>query len=136
MPASMNKAILMGNVGQDPEYRSFPNGGRVASFSLATSKRYKDKACQVKDLTEWHRVQVFNEATIKLCEKYVRKGTHLYLEGAIETRKWTTDGVERQSTEITLRPFNGDLRVLSFEKAGDEPAAEEMSVDMGEPLPA
>ena len=69
MPASINKVVLMGNVGQDPEYRTFQNGGRVASFSVATSKRYKDKAGAVKEQTEWHKVQVFNEATIKLCEK-------------------------------------------------------------------
>jgi single-strand DNA-binding protein len=118
MAGSLNKVTIIGNVGKEPEVRSFQNGGRVASFSVATSERWKDKASgEQKERTEWHRISVLNENLVGVVEKYVRKGTKLYLEGQLETRKWTDQsGAEKYSTEIVLRPYRGELLLL--DKAG------------------
>lgn len=114
MAGSVNKVILVGNVGKDPEVRSFQNGGRVANFSLATSETWKDKATgERKEKTEWHRVVVFNENIINVCENYLKKGAKVYVEGQLETRKWTDQsGQEKYSTEVVLRPFRGELTML------------------------
>lgn len=111
---SINKVILIGHVGKDPEVRSFQSGGRVASFSLATSETWKDKSTgERKEKTEWHKISVLNEGILKSVESYVRKGTKLYVEGQLETRKWTDkDGHEKYTTEIVLRPFRGELKLL------------------------
>ena len=118
MAGSLNKVTIIGNVGKEPEVRSFQNGGRVASFSVATSERWKDKQSgEQKERTEWHRISVLNENLVGVVEKYVRKGTKLYLEGQLETRKWTDkEGAEKYSTEIVLRPYRGELLLL--DKAG------------------
>lgn len=122
--ASVNKVILVGHVGKDPELRSFQSGGRVASFSLATSESWKDKTSgERKEKTEWHRVAVTNENLVAIVEKYVRKGSKLYLEGQLETRKWTDkDGNEKYSTEIMLKPYRGEIVLL--DSKGDSVAAE------------
>ena len=114
MAGSVNKVILVGNVGKDPEIRSFQNGGRVASFSVATSESWKDKATgEKKDRTEWHRISVLNENLVGVIENYVKKGAKLYIEGQLETRKWTDkDGAEKYSTEVVLRPYRGELTLL------------------------
>ncbi len=114
MAGSVNKVILVGNVGRDPEIRSFQNGGRVASFSVATSENWKDKATgERKEKTEWHRISIFNDKLVEIVERYVKKGSKLYLEGQLETRKWTDkDGQEKYTTEVVLRPFRGDLTML------------------------
>jgi single-strand DNA-binding protein len=111
---SVNKAIIIGNVGKDPEIRSMQSGDKVASFSLATSESWKDKASgERKEKTEWHRVSVFNQGLIKVVEQYVTKGSRIYIEGQLETRKWTDkDGQEKYTTEIVLRPFRGELTLL------------------------
>ena len=102
MAGSVNKVILVGNVGQDPEVRQFQNGGQVASFSLATSETWKDKNTgERKERTEWHRISVFSEGLVRVVQNYVKKGSKLYIEGQLETRKWQDkDGQDRYTTEI------------------------------------
>ena len=114
MAGSVNKVILIGNLGKDPEIRSFQNGGRVASFSIATSESWKDKATgEKKDRTEWHRISVLNDKLVEVVERYIKKGSKVYIEGQLETRKWTDkDGQEKYSTEVVLRPFRGELTML------------------------
>jgi single-strand DNA-binding protein len=114
MASSLNKVMLIGNLGSDPEIRNFPSGGRVASFSLATSESWKDKASgEKKEKTEWHRISVFSEPLVALCERYVKKGSKLYVEGRLETRKWQDQaGQERTTTEIVLRPYAGEITLL------------------------
>ena len=112
--SSVNKAILIGNLGKDPEIRSLQNGTKVCNLSVATSETWKDKATgERKEKTEWHRVVIFNENLIGIVEKYTRKGSKVYVEGQIETRKWTDQsGGEKYSTEIVLKNFGGTLQLL------------------------
>ena len=112
--SSVNKVILIGNVGQDPEIRSFQSGGKVCNLSIATSERWKDRESkEQKERTQWHRVVVFNENLINLIEMYVKKGSKLFIEGQLETRKWTdASGQEKYSTEVVLRNFKGELTFL------------------------
>jgi single-strand DNA-binding protein len=114
MAGSVNKVILVGNLGKDPEVRSFQNGGRVASFSIATSERWKDKSSgEKKEKTEWHRVSVLNDHLVGVVEKYLKKGAKVYIEGQLETRKWTDkEGQEKYTTEVVLRPYRGELTML------------------------
>jgi single-strand DNA-binding protein len=134
MSGSINRVLLIGNVGKDPEIRSFQNGGRVAAFSLATSEGWKDKATgERKEKTEWNRVCVMNDSLVGIVEKYVRKGMKLCVEGQLETRKWTDkDGVERFSTEVTIRPYAGQLTML--DKAKDGAAATHDTSSEASPL--
>ena len=120
MAGSVNKVILVGNVGNDPEIRTFQNGGRVANLSLATSERWKDKATgENKEKTEWHRVSVLNEGLVKVIENYVNKGSKLYIEGQLETRKWQdANGQDKYSTEVVLRPYRGELTMLDARGQG------------------
>ena len=125
--ASLNKVMLIGNIGCDPEIKSLPSGGRVASFSLATSDSWKDKATgERKEKTEWHRIAVFSEPLVALCERSVRKGGRLYVEGRLETRKWQDQaGQERQTTEIVLRPYSGEITLLDGARATSPAAGSE-----------
>jgi single-strand DNA-binding protein len=109
MAGSVNKVIIVGNLGKDPEVRSFQNGGKVANLSIATSETWKDKQTgERKERTEWHRVSILNEGLVGVAEKYLRKGSKVYIEGQLETRKWTDQqGVEKYTTEIVLRPYRG-----------------------------
>src|SRR6185312_9406610 len=120
MAGSVNKVIIVGNLGKDPEVRTFQNGGRVASFSVATSENWKDKATgERKEKTEWHRVSVLNENLVGIVERYLKKGSKVYLEGQLETRKWTDkDGQEKYTTEVVLRPFRGELTMLDGKSGG------------------
>lgn len=120
MAGSVNKVILIGNLGRDPEIRSFQNGGRVASFSIATSENWKDKATgEKKERTEWHRISVLNEKLVEIVERYIKKGSKLYIEGQLETRKWTDkDGQEKFTTEVVLRPFRGEITLLDSAGGG------------------
>lgn len=122
MAGSVNKVIIIGNLGRDPEVRSFPNGGKVVNLRIATSETWKDKATgERKERTEWHSVAIFNEALGKIAEQYLRKGSTVYIEGQLETRKWQDkDGADRYSTEVTLRPFNGTLTLLGGKPEGNE----------------
>ncbi len=114
MAGSVNKVIIIGNLGKDPEVRAFQNGGRVCSLSVATSESWKDKASgEKKERTEWHRVSIFNDNLITVAERYLKKGSKVYLEGQLETRKYQDkDGVEKYSTEVVLRPYRGELTLL------------------------
>lgn len=123
----INKATILGHLGRDPEIRLFSNGNRVANLSVATSERWKDRTTgERKEKTEWHRVAVFNETLVEFLEKHARKGQRIYLEGAIETRKWTDqDGKDRYATEIVLRNFSSVLKMLDWaDKDGGDAAAD------------
>ncbi|NHB77371.1 single-stranded DNA-binding protein [Rhodobacter calidifons] len=114
MAGSVNKVILIGNLGRDPEVRSFQNGGKVVNLRIATSETWRDRNTgERKERTEWHSVAIFNEALGKIAEQYLRKGSTVYIEGALETRKWQDQsGQDRYTTEIVLRPYNGNLTLL------------------------
>lgn len=120
MAGSVNKVIIVGNLGRDPEVRSFPNGGKVVNLNIATSETWRDKASgERKERTEWHRVAIFNEALGKIAEQYLKKGSTVYLEGQLETRKWQDQsGAERYTTEIVLRQFRGELTLLGGRDGG------------------
>ena len=121
MAGSVNKVILVGNLGRDPEARNFQNGGKVVSFSVATSEAWTDRASgERKDRTQWHRVAIFNEKLGEIAEKYLRKGSKVYLEGQLESRKYTDkDGQEREVTEVVLRQFRGELTLLDSRAGGE-----------------
>lgn len=120
MAGSVNKVILIGNVGKDPEVRSFNNGGKVCNFSIATSESWKDKQTgERKEKTDWHNVAVFNEGLVGIIERYVKKGSKVYVEGALKTRKWQDrDGNDRYTTEVVLQGFNGNLTLLDSRNSG------------------
>jgi single-strand DNA-binding protein len=119
---SVNKVTIIGNVGNEPEIRAFPNGGRVANFSVATSERWKDKTSgEQKEKVEWHRVSVTNDHLVNVVENYLRKGSKVYLEGKLETRKWTDkDGNEKYATEVVIPKFKGELTILDSKKSDTE----------------
>jgi single-strand DNA-binding protein len=114
MAGSVNKVILIGNLGKDPDVRNTQNGSRVASFSVATSESWKDKMTgERKENTQWHRVVIFNDSLVGVAERFLRKGTKVYIEGQLESRKWTgEDGKENTTTEVVLRQYRGDLTIL------------------------
>jgi single-strand DNA-binding protein len=114
MAGSVNKVILIGNLGRDPEVRSFPNGGKVVNLRVATSERWRDRNTgENKERTEWHSVAIFNENLGRIAEQYLRKGSKVYLEGQLETRKWQDQsGQDRYSTEVVLRQYRGELTLL------------------------
>lgn len=111
---SINKVILVGNVGQDPEVRSTQDGREIANFSLATSDSWKDKNTgEKREKTEWHRVVIFSQGLVNIVKNYVKKGSKLYIEGSLQTRKWTdSQGIEKFTTEIVLQNFNSTLQIL------------------------
>jgi single-strand DNA-binding protein len=120
MAGSVNKVILVGNLGRDPEIRSTQDGTRVANLSVATSESWRDKASgERKERTEWHRVVIFNDKLVEIVEKYLKKGAKVYLEGALQTRKWTDNsGQERYSTEVVLQRYRGELTMLDGRSGG------------------
>lgn len=128
MAGSVNKVILVGNLGRDPECRNSQGGDLIVNLSLATSETWKDKASgERRERTEWHRVVIFNEGLAKVARDYLRKGSKVFLEGALQTRKWTDQqGQDRYSTEIVLQTFRGELTILDG-KPGD---------DAGRPAPS
>lgn len=136
MAGSVNKVILVGNLGRDPEVRSMQNGDEVAQLSVATSETWKDKASgERKERTEWHRVVIFNEHLVKVARDYLRKGSKVYLEGSLQTRKWTDkDGAEKFTTEVVLQRFKGELTMLdgpSGERQdGNAPSRDDLDTDI------
>ena len=120
MAGSVNKVILVGNLGRDPEVRFMPDGLKVVNISVATGETWKDKATgERKDKTEWHRVVIMNERIADIAEKYLRKGSKVYVEGQLQTRKWTDqNGQERYSTEVLLSRFRGELTLLDSKGSG------------------
>jgi single-strand DNA-binding protein len=132
MAGSVNKVILVGNLGKDPEIRRTQDGRPIANLSIATSETWRDKATgERKEKTEWHRVVIFNEGLCKVAEQYLKKGAKVYIEGALQTRKWTDQsGVEKYSTEVVLQGFNSTLTMLDGRGGGgggnfaDEPGGD------------
>ncbi|MDE2198516.1 MAG: single-stranded DNA-binding protein [Rhodospirillales bacterium] len=122
MAGSVNKVTLVGNVGKDPEIRTSQDGTKIVNFSLATSETWNDRASgERKERTEWHRVVVFNDRIADVVEKYVRKGSKLYIEGALQTRKWTDQsGQEKYTTEVVIGRFKGELVMLDGRSGGGE----------------
>ena len=122
MAGSVNKVILLGNLGRDPDIRTMQNGKKVCSFSMATSDSWKDKETgEKKEKTEWHRVVVFNEGLVGVVENYVKKGTKLYIEGSLQTRKWTDDsGNEKYTTEIVIQGYGGRIDIVSSKSSNQE----------------
>ena len=133
MAGSINKVILVGNIGQEPQVRTMSSGQKVVSFSLATSDRWRDRQTgEQKEQTEWHRVVIFNPNLVEVAERMLQKGTKLYLEGSLRTRKWQNQqGVDTYTTEVILNPFSGQMVILSGAKTmdgmsdgGDAPVAQ------------
>ena len=122
MPGSVNKVILLGNLGQDPDVRTMQNGKKVCTFSVATSDSWKDKDTgEKKEKTEWHRVVVFNEGLVGVVENYIKKGTKVYVEGSLQTRKWTDDkGTEKYTTEIIIQGYGGRIDIVSAKGSNQE----------------
>jgi len=120
MAGSVNKVILVGNLGKDPETRTFANGGKVVSFSVATSENWKDRASgERKEKTEWHNVSIFSEGLAGVAERFLRKGSKVYLEGQLETRKWQDQsGNDRYTTDVVLRNFNSSMVLLDGREGG------------------
>lgn len=114
MAGSVNKVILIGNLGKDPEVRTFQSGDKVVNFSIATSESWKDRATgERKEKTEWHNISVYNKGLVTVCENYLKKGSKVYIEGQLETRKWQDqNGNDRYTTEVALRPFRSELTML------------------------
>ena len=120
MAGSVNKVIIVGNLGRDPEVRTFQNGGKVVNLNVATSETWRDKASgERKERTEWHRVSILNENLAKIAEQYLKKGSKVYIEGQLETRKWQDQsGAEKYTTEVVLRQFRGELTLLDGREGG------------------
>ena len=140
MAGSVNKVILVGNLGKDPEIRRTQDGRPIANLSIATSETWRDKGTgERKEKTEWHRVVIFNEGLCKVAEQYLKKGAKVYIEGALQTRKWTDkDGVEKYSTEVVLQGFNSTLTMLdgrSGASGGDRVSDYSGGDDFGSPGP-
>ena len=131
MAGSVNKVILIGNLGKDPEIRRTQDGRPIANLSIATSESWRDKATgERKEKTEWHRVVVFNEGLCKVIEQYLKKGAKVYLEGALQTRKWTDkDGHDKYSTEVVLQGFNSTLTMLDGRGGGGGAGSSDMGGD-------
>jgi len=125
----VNRVIIVGTLGRDPEVRSFPNGGKVVNLSLATSERWRDKQTgETKERTQWHAIAIFNEPLGNVAEQYLRKGSKVYVEGQLETRKWQDQsGQDRYTTEVVLRPFRSDLMLLDGPKGQDKQERQEAS---------
>ena len=120
MAGSVNKVILVGNLGQDPEIRTFQNGGKIANLRIATSETWKDRNTgERKERTEWHTVAIYSEPLVRVAEQYLKKGSKVYVEGQLETRKWQDQqGNDRYSTEVALRPFRSELHMLDGKAGG------------------
>ena len=114
MAGSLNKVMLIGNLGNDPEVRSTQDGRSLCTFSIATTESWKDKnSGESRDKTEWHRIEIFNEGHVRNAEQYLKKGSKVFLEGQLQTRKWEDkDGIEKYTTEVVLQNFNGNLTML------------------------
>lgn len=129
MMASVNKVILIGNVGKDPEIRASQDGKRFASFSIATTESWRDKSSgERKDRTEWHNISITNDALVSIVERFVKKGSKIYIEGQLQTRKWTdNNGADKYTTEVVLRPYNGEIVLLDNKPDGQSGSGAEYS---------
>ena len=138
MAGSVNRVTLIGNLGRDPEVRTFQNGGKIVSLRIATSESWRDKdSGERKERTEWHSVSILSEPLAKIAEQYLRKGSTVYIEGQLETRKWQDQaGADRYSTEVVLRPFNGSLTLLGGKPDGGERQGYDQSPPSGQGAPS
>lgn len=129
MAGSINKVILVGNLGKDPEVRAMQDGREIVNLTLATSESWQDKTTgERKEKTEWHRIVIFNQGLVKVAKSYLNKGSKVYIEGQLQTRKWTdNDGNERYSTEVVLQNFNGNLTMLDSKGGNSEYSADNNS---------
>ena len=114
MAGSVNKVIIMGNLGKDPEIRNFPNGGKICNFSVATSETWRDRnSGEKQERTQWHNISILSDPLVNIAERFLKKGSKVYLEGQLETRKWQDNsGSDRYSTEIVLRPYKGEITLI------------------------
>ena len=114
MAGSVNKVIIVGNLGNDPEVRTFPSGGKVCNFSIATSERWKDRNTgENRDRTEWHRIEITSEPLVRIAEQYLKKGSSVYIEGQLQTQKWQDQsGQDRYTTKVVMRPYSSQLTML------------------------
>jgi len=139
--SSLNKVTLIGNLGRDPEVRFSQDGKKIANLSLATSEKWKDKATgEQREKTEWHRIVIFNKGLAGVAEKYLKKGSKIYVEGMLQTRKWTDNsGVEKYTTEIVLQNFHGELVMLNKVTETDTPPSDNMPrtliIDVDDEIP-
>ena len=135
MAGSVNKVILIGNLGRDPEVRHTNDGVPIVNMSLATSESWRDRASgERRERTEWHRVVIFNEKLGEIAQKYLRKGSKVYLEGQLQTRKWTDQsGIEKYSTEVVLNRFRGELTMLDTRGGGGDSFGEQYGESQGQP---
>lgn len=132
--SSLNKHLIIGNLGKDPEARTMQNGGKVVNLSVATSETWKDRDGNRQEKTEWHRVVIFNEKLADVAERYLKKGSKVYLEGSVQTRKWTDQsGQEKYSTETVLQKFRGELVMLDGKQTGQESGQSSGSTGGGGP---
>ena len=135
MAGSVNKVILIGNLGRDPEVRSFQNGGKVCNLNIATSESWKDKnSGERKERTEWHSVAIFNDGLVRIAEQYLKKGSKVYIEGQLQTRKWQDQsGNDRYSTEVVLQGYGGTLTMLDGPSGGKSGSGSQGNYDAPEP---
>jgi single-strand DNA-binding protein len=130
--AGVNKVIILGRLGKDPEVRNFQNGGKVVNLRIATSERYKDREGNQQERTEWHAVAIFNEKLGEIAERYLKKGSEVYIEGQLETRKWQdSSGQDKYTTEIVLRQYRGELALVGGRSSGGGDMGEERSYSGG-----
>ena len=129
MAGSVNKVIIMGNLGKDPEIRNFPNGGKICNFSVATSETWRDRnSGEKQERTQWHNISILSEPLVNIAERFLKKGSKVYLEGQLETRKWQDNsGTDRYSTEIVLRPYKGEITLI--DNKGDNNFINEPNTD-------
>jgi single-strand DNA-binding protein len=139
MAGSVNRVILVGHLGKDPEVRSLQSGSRVCNLSVATSESWKDRSSgERKERTEWHRVVIFNDNLVQVAEKYLRKGSQVYIEGSLETRKWQDQsGQDKYSTEVVIKQFRGELTMLDgrSDNGTSSPATPKAGVSIGDDIP-
>ena len=129
MAGSVNKVIIIGNLGKDPEVRTFPNGGKVCNFPVATSETWRDKnSGEKQERTQWHNIAIFSEPLVNIAERFLKKGSKIFVEGQLETRKWQDNtGADRYSTEVVLRPYKGELTLLDNKSETDNTQRESLS---------
>ena len=129
MAGSVNKVIIVGNLGKDPEVRTFPNGGKVCNFPVATSETWRDKnSGEKQERTQWHNIAIFSEPLVNIAERFLKKGSKIFVEGQLETRKWQDNtGADRYSTEVVLRPYKGELTLLDNKSETDNSQRESLS---------
>tara|TARA_A100000164_G_scaffold320699_1_gene302983 strand:+ start:61 stop:534 length:474 start_codon:yes stop_codon:yes gene_type:complete len=129
MAGSVNKVIIVGNLGKDPEVRNFPNGGKVCNFPVATSETWRDRnSGEKQERTQWHNIAIFSEPLVNIAERFLKKGSKIFVEGQLETRKWQDNsGADRYSTEVVLRPYKGELTLLDNKPETDNTQRESLS---------